>query len=128
MRRAITIRLEEYAIQKLEFSALKKEITRQELIESIILDAVKSLDVPDELQLIPESILESIRQKLKSLAIDSEISFKGLLSPSEWQQLSDVQKRNYGKQIKKLVENGDIPELEIGRKKSNNEQQYRVIK
>ncbi|MEL4204974.1 DUF1413 domain-containing protein [Plesiomonas shigelloides] len=128
MKKAITIRLEEYAIQKLEFSALKKEITRQELIESIILDAVKSLDFPDELQLIPESIIESIRQKLKSLAIDSEISFKGLLSPSEWQQLSDVQKRNYGKQIKKLVENGDIPELEVGRKKSNNEQQYRVIK
>ncbi|KAB7672711.1 DUF1413 domain-containing protein [Plesiomonas shigelloides] len=128
MKKAITIRLEEYAIQKLEFSALKKEITRQELIESIILDAVKSLDFPDELQLIPESILETIKQKLKSLAIDSEISFKGLLSPSEWQQLSDVQKRNYGKQIKKLVENGDIPELEVGRKKSNNEQQYRVIK
>ena len=127
-RKKISISLSEHTIQVIDSEAMRNNITRQDLVEDMILASTKLFSEPDSHNVlsIQAQTLEMIKSKIDKLHCDSEVSFKKLFEREEWNELSDVQKRNYGKQFKKLVETGQVYGMTLGRKKSNNEQQYQM--
>lgn len=127
-RKKISISLNEHTIQLIDSEAMRSGITRQDLVEDMILASTKLFSEPSDHDAlsIQAQTLEMIKSKIDKLSCGSEVSFKKLFESEEWKALSDVQKRNYGKQFKKLVETGQVYGMILGRKKSNNEQQYQM--
>lgn len=127
MKKPMTVRLDENVLEKLSTLASQAHTTRQNLVEKILIDAVKI--IPDSctdktVSYVPSYILESIKLKSSQFSVGTEVSLKQLVGENEWALLTDATRRVFGKQFRDMVHDGDFPYLHVGRKKSNNEQQY----
>jgi predicted DNA-binding protein len=124
---AITARVPECVAQKLDFLASERGMTRQDLIEEFLTEAVAETEVPNSFRAnlyMPQEILDSIREAISNIPSGKEIGLKKLVGPKIWSRLDNLTRRNFGKEFKERVQNGEFSDLSVGRKRSNNEQQY----
>ena len=123
---ALTIRLSQDAIDRLEHMARLKLVSRHFLIEKILADKASTIDILPKLEQrpLPQSIFEAINTCIQRMKPGEETSLKKLVGNPIWTSLDDSVKRLLGKEFKKLVITGEIHCLTMGEKKSNNEQQY----
>lgn len=129
-RHPITVRLPDRVLDGLTYLASQRSISRQDLIEEILTQAVPNVPTTGtkEGQKLPlPSVLQRIQPKIDALGSGEETSLKRLIGKDEWSRLDDSVRRNLGKDFKELVKDGHFPGLTIGRKKTNNEQQYQKI-
>lgn len=129
MKKPMTVRLEESVLGKLSVLASKDHMTRQELVEQILTNAVGV--IPDNctdktVSYVSQSIIDLIQMRSGQFTAGSEVSLKQLVGEYEWASFTDATRRIFGKQFRDMVRDGDFPSLAVGRKKSNNEQQYLV--
>jgi len=129
-RHPITVRLPDWVLDGLTYLASQRSISRQDLIEEILTQA--TADVPitgtNQGQNLPlPLVLQRIQPKIDALGSGEEMSLKRLIGKDEWSRLDDSVRRNLGKDFKELVKDGQFPGLTVGRKKTNNEQQYLKI-
>lgn len=126
-RHPITVRLSDTILDSLTYLASQRSISRQDLIEEILASAtqhVASERLEKSQTFLPDSVLQLIQPRIDSLERGEEISLKRLVGKEAWCKLDDAVRRNLGKDFKELVLGGHFPGLKVGRKKSNNEQQY----
>ncbi|WP_425668603.1 DUF1413 domain-containing protein [Vibrio owensii] len=126
MRKKISITLEHDVIARLDAEASKAGQTRQELVEGIINEQANDFALTEVCNTIPltkEELETRIEDYFRSSG-KAEVSFKQLLTHAEWSQFTSVQKRGFGKEFKQMVETNELRAIRIGRKKSDNEQQY----
>ena len=131
MKKSITVRVSEQVASKLEYQATQKGITRQALIEQILISATSTTALPENskfMSYVSPRILDHIEQELQTITKGSEVGLKQLVGDTLWDELDDTTRRNFGKEFKSMVESGNFRQLTVGRKKSNNEQQYNVNK
>jgi len=131
MKKAMTVRLEEEILNKLSIIASERGVTRQDLVEKIVIEISDGLaeELNDKkVSYAPSHVLESIKTKSELLPVGAEVSLKQLVGDKQWAEFTDATRRVFGKQFRDMVINKEFPHLKIGRKKSNNEQQYRVQK
>ena len=123
---ALTLRLPQDTINRLEHMARLKPVSRQVLMEQILTDAASTIGVLPKLERrpLPQSVLEAIDASIEEMTLGGETSLKKLVGKNVWETLDDPVKRFMGKEFKELVMAGECPGLTVGRKKSNNEQQY----
>lgn len=121
----ITIRLLAKEIVSLDRMARASTTTRQDLIEKIISDAISAFGpfAEPERVALPPKVLSAIESSVERMN-QEELSLKKLIGQELWATLDDPIRRGLGKGFKVLVETGQFPALKLGRKKSNNEQQY----
>ncbi|MGI2227973.1 DUF1413 domain-containing protein [Shewanella frigidimarina] len=125
----MTVRLDENVLNKLNTIASDSGITRQDLVEEILIKA--SGHIEDDLSnktisYVSNKVLESIKIESEKLDIGTEVSLKRLVGEEQWSELTDATRRVFGKQFRDMVNDGLFSCLKTGRKKSNNEQQYDV--
>lgn len=123
----ITVRLRGDILDSLSYLASQRRISRQVLIEEILHNAVRDVVPPESMdrkEFLPTGVLELIQPRINALNQGDEISLKRLVGKAEWAKLPDPVRRNLGKDFKVLVNSGRFEGLQVGRKKSNNEQQY----
>lgn len=124
---ALTLRLAQDTVARLEYMARLKPVSRQVLMEQILTDAASTtvLVLPMlERRPLPQAVLDAVNASIARLKLGQETSLKKLVGKTVWGTLDDSVKRLMGKEFKDLVIAGEFPGIEIGRKKSNNEQQY----
>ena len=123
---ALTLRLSQDTIDRLEHMARLKPVSRQVLMEQILTDAASTIGVLPKLERrpLPPSVLEAIDASIEQMKLGGETSLKKLVGKDVWETLDDPVKRLLGKELKDLVMAGEFSGLTKGRKKSNNEQQY----
>ena len=112
MKKPITVRVDEVIAKKLDSIAREKFVTRQDLIESLLQDYTANVEFTGSL--LPTEILSTIQQNISGLQTRDEISFKRLCTAGIWNNLTDSQKRGYGKVFKQLVEIDILPALKDG--------------
>jgi len=125
-KKTISVRVSESVADKLTFMALKKGLNRQGYIENILNDLTLSIKIPGDVKMlyIEPSVFEQIENSFSNEKKGQEISLKKLIGDKIWNTFEDTTKRNFGKEFRVMVESGEFPELSLGKKKSNNEQQY----
>lgn len=129
-RQAITVRVSDEVVSALNYQASQKGLSRQDLIEQILVAAttgIKPSDAYEASTYIPELLQRKIQSKIDLLKKGDETSLKRLVGKDQWATLSYITRRNFGKQFKELVQDGQYPGLKVGRKKTDNEQQYNRI-
>lgn len=129
MKRQITVRLEESVLEKLSYNAAQTGLNRQSYVEKILTDSTETTQVPDSTKFIPyvsPMIIEQIHTQSGNLDAGTEISLKELVGHPSWDDLDDTTRKIFGKQFKEMVNDGEFNRLSVGRKKSNNEQQYDI--
>ena len=125
-RTAITLRLSDDAIARLEHIARSNLVSRQTLMEKTLTDFASTVDMPPKLKWrpLPQPVQEAIDASIGRLKSGVETSLRKLVGHPVWDTLEDPVKRSLGKEFKELVIAGEFPKLKKGRLKSNNEQQY----
>ena len=126
MRKKVSVTLEHDVIDRIDAEAFNAGKTRQELLEGIINEKANSFTVCEVFNTIPltkEKLDSRIEGYFRSSG-KAEVSFKQLLTHAEWSQFTNVQKRGFGKEFKQMVETNELKAIRVGRKKSDNEQQY----
>lgn len=129
-RQAITIRVSDEVVSALNYQASQKGLSRQDLIEQILVAAttgIKPNDAYGANTYISESLHQEIQSKIDLLKKGDETSLKRLVGKDQWATLSYITRRNFGKEFKELVQGGQYPGLKVGRKKTDNEQQYNKV-
>lgn len=129
MKKQMTVRLEKDILSKLSNITSEKGITRQDFVESLIIEAtgnIPATDTDKTFSCVSQEILDLVKSNTEQLSDGTEISLKSLVG-DEWEKLTDATRRVFGKQFRDMVMDGDFPRLKVGRKKSNNEQQYIVL-
>ncbi|OBT08211.1 hypothetical protein A9267_10860 [Shewanella sp. UCD-FRSSP16_17] len=130
MKKPMTVRLHENNLNKLNIIATQRGMTRQDLVEKILIDASNEMAeglTNNTVSYVPSHILELIKTQSEKLAAGTEISLKKIVGEEQWSNLPDATRRVFGKQFRDMVANGEFPNLKEGRKKSNNEQQYTIL-
>ena len=128
MKKPITVRLGQDVLSKLSIIASKKGLTRQDLVEKILIDATGSISenmAEKTISCVSQEVIDLVKSNTEKLPVGTETSLKKLIG-DEWKEFTDATRRVFGKQFRDMVTNGDFPYLKVGRKKSNNEQQYIV--
>ena len=129
MKQAMSVRLTHHTMNKLNIWASSQGLTRQELVEKILTEATMHItkDSADKtVTYVSNHVLELIKHSAEETKTGSEVSLKNMVGEKEWEELTDSIRRVFGKQFREMVAAGDFPELRVGRKRSNNEQQYIV--
>ena len=126
MRKKISITLEHDVIARLDAEASNTGKTRQELVEEIINEKANDFTMTEVYNTIPlaKKDLETRIEKYFRSFGKTEVTFKKLLTDEEWDEFTDVQKRSFGKEFKKMVEANEFKAIRVGKKKSDNEQKY----
>jgi hypothetical protein len=122
----ITIRLRAGDLVSLDRMARASTLTRQDMIEKIIGEALSAFGpfAEPEGVALPPMVLSAIESRVERMKPGEESSLKKLIGQELWATLDDPIRRGLGKVFKVLVDSGQFPALKLGRKKSNNEQQY----
>jgi hypothetical protein len=119
----VTVRLPRSDIAGLDRMATAQSTTRQDLIGTLVREAVAKSGLTSDTAL-PPAVLAAVEAGIAEMKSGEETSLKKLIGNELWSTLDDALKRGLGKVFKELVEKRLLPELMLGRKKSNNEQQY----
>lgn len=125
----MTVRLHQETLAKLNVIASEQGVTRQDLVARLLDEVTGETVISDTDKIIShvsQSILDDIKNKSLKLNRGAEISLKRLVGEDVWESFTDATRRIFGKQFREMVMAGDFPALSVGRKKSNNEQQYVV--
>lgn len=128
MKKPITVRLGKDVLNKLSIIASSEGLTRQDLVERILSEATENISenmAEKTISYVSQEILDLVKSNTEQLSVGTETSLKKLVG-DEWEEFTDATRRVFGKQFRDMVMDGDFPCLEVGRKKSNNEQQYIV--
>lgn len=122
----ITIRLPKSELASLDQMARVGAVSRQVLIESIISQAISAFGPLSDADrtALPPTVVRAVESTIHRMNAGDEISLKKLVGKDVWATLDDPVKRMLGKVFKVLVADNEFPGLVLGRKKSNNEQQY----
>jgi hypothetical protein len=122
----ITVRLPKSEVATLDRMATAGAVSRQVLIEGIIAQAISTFGPLSEGErtALPQSVIHAVESSIKRMQAGDESSLKKLVGKELWTTLDDSVKRMLGKVFKVLVAEDEFPGLALGRKKSNNEQQY----
>lgn len=130
MKKPMTVRLQENILTKLSIIATQRGMTRQDLVENILIDFSNDMTeglTHQTVSYVPSHVLELIKTQSEQLTAGTEISLKKIVGDEQWLELPDATRRVFGKQFRDMVADGEFPCLKVGRKKSNNEQQYDVV-
>jgi hypothetical protein len=119
----VTVRLPRSDVAGLDRMARAQSSTRQDLIGTLVRKAVEASGLTSDTAL-PPAVLAAVEAGIAEMKSGAETSLKKLIGNELWGALDDALKRGLGKVFKELVKEGQVPELMLGRKKSNNEQQY----
>lgn len=128
MKKPMTVRVEQDVLSKLSIIASEKGITRQDFVERLLIEATGNMSetlTDKTFSYVSQKVLDLVKSNTEQLPGGTEISLKSLVD-DEWEKLTDATRRVFGKQFRDMVMNDDFPRLKVGRKKSNNEQQYIV--
>lgn len=122
----ITVRLPKSEVTSLDRMARVSAVSRQVLIEGIIAEAISTFGPLSDAErtALPPTVIRAVESSIKRMKAGDEISLKKLVGKELWATLDDPVKRMLGKVFKVLVADNEFPGLALGRKKSNNEQQY----
>jgi Domain of unknown function (DUF1413) len=122
----ITVRLPKSEVTSLDHMARVGAVSRQVLIEGIIAEAISTFGplTDAERTALPPTVVRAVESAIKRMKAGDEISLKKLVGKEVWATLDDPVKRMLGKVFKVLVADNEFQGLTLGRKKSNNEQQY----
>ncbi|MEZ9367632.1 DUF1413 domain-containing protein [Shewanella sp. 10N.286.51.B2] len=130
MKKPMTVRLHEINLSKLSIIATHRGMTRQDLVEKILIDASNEMAeglTDNTVSYVPSHVIELIKTQSAQLTAGTEVSLKKIVGEVQWTELPDATRRVFGKQFRDMVADGEFPCLKVGRKKSNNEQQYDVV-
>lgn len=122
----VTVRLPKAEVISLDRMARAEAVSRQVLIEGIIARAVATFGplTDAERTALPPTVIRAVESAIQQMKAGEEVSLKKLVGKALWATLDDPVKRMLGKVFKVLVADNEFPGLTLGRKKSNNEQQY----
>lgn len=125
----ITVRLPKSEVVSLDQISRAQAVSRQVLIEGIITEAITAFGPLKDAErtALPPTVIRAVESSIKRMKAGDEISLKKLVGKELWATLDDPVKRMLGKVFKVLVADNEFPGLALGRKKSNNEQQYSKV-
>ena len=124
MKKAISARLDEKLVHELDLIAELEEVTRQDLISSILIDFISKNKIIEssESEILSQNIINIVNSSVLNYKSGDEIILKELLGNEEWSKCPN--KKELGKKFKLAVINGDVNNLKLGSKKGNNQQKY----
>jgi hypothetical protein len=122
----ITVRLPKSEVAALDRMATAGAVSRQVLIEGIIAQSISTFGPLSEGErtALPPTVIRAVETSIRLMKIGDEMSLKKLVGKELWATLDGPVKRMLGKVFKVLVADNEFPGLTLGRKTSNNEQQY----
>jgi hypothetical protein len=126
--RQMSLSLPEQLLTHYAYEAQMRCIPRETLIREVLMTAAVGFsplppNAGNQPHMLPE-IKAALHTAIRALPIGAETSLKKLLDQPVWQSLHNTFRRDLGKIFKEFVQAGEFPGLSVGRKKSNNEQQY----
>jgi len=127
MKKTISIRVNESVANQLSFLALEKGLTRQDFVEMYLNELVSSIKTANktkQISYVNEDVYKQIDFSLSKLQPRQTTTLKKLVGPDMWNSFNKGIKLVFGKEFKVMVEKNLFEGLHIGKKKSNNEQEY----
>lgn len=129
MARKISFSLEEDLLNQIDAISTQRNQTRQEVLVDILSEYTANhreaiADLPIT---ISNELKDHLESEIARYPLNKEVNLKQLVGDKRWCDMETIPKRKLGKIFKSMVEKREFEHLTVGRKKSNNEQQYTVI-